>query len=92
MTPDEITAILNALDRIDGKLDLKADRTDIARLEGKVDKTNGRVTKLEADEIRSDATAAAKDGVKRTIWKATAATIAACASLVVIGFLVVDHV
>lgn len=91
MTPDQISTILGVLERLEGKVDLKADKTDVARLEGKVDKTNGRVTKLEADEIRSDATAAAKDGVKRTIWKATAAIIASSASIAVIAFLIVDH-
>jgi len=91
VTQDQISTILGVLERVEAKVDQKADKTDVARLEGKVDKTNGRVTRIEAEQIRDEATDAAKNGLKGTIWKATAAIIGALASLTVIAFLIVDH-
>lgn len=91
MTQDQISTILGVLERLEGKVDQKADKADVARLETKVDRTNGRVTAIEKREIREEATEDAKDDLRGTIWKETAAIIAASASLTVIAFLIVDH-
>ena len=91
MTQDQISTILGVLERLEGKVDQKADKTDVARLEGKVDKTNGRVTNLEADRIKDEATEAVRNGLRGAIWKAAGAIVGACASLTVIAFLIVDH-
>lgn len=91
MTQDQISTILGVLERVEAKVDQKADKTDVARLEGKLDKTNGRVTRIEAEQIRDEATDAAKDGLKVAIWKAAAAIIASSASIAAVAFLIVDH-
>lgn len=88
MTTDNISAILGALERVEGKVDAKADKEDIARLEGKVDKTNGRVTELEKREIVHTA----EDGLKRTIWKAALAIVTAVAALSAITVAIIDHI
>lgn len=88
MTADSVDLVLDALARLEGKVDGKADKSDIARLEAKVDKTNGRVTELEKREIVHTA----EDGLKRTIWKAPLAIVTAVAALSAIIVAIIDHV
>ena len=88
MTADSVATVLDALGRLEQKVDGKADKSDIARLEAKVDKTNGRVTKLEKREIVHTA----EDGLKRTIWKAALAIVTAVAALSAITVAIIDHV
>ena len=68
MTQSDVSSIIATLDAMRG---------DLHRLEAKVDKTNGRVTELERQEIRQVATDAAKNGLKGTIWRASLAIVAA---------------
>jgi hypothetical protein len=88
MTADSVATVLDALGRLEQKVDGKADKSDIARLEAKVDKTNGRVTELEKREIVHTAA----DGLKRTIWKAALAIVTAVAALSAIAEAIIDHV
>lgn len=88
MTADSVATVLDALGRLEGKVDGKADKSDIARLEAKVDKTNGRVIELEKREIVHTA----EDGLKRTIWKAPLAIVTAVAALSAIIVAIIDHV
>ncbi len=88
MTSDQISVILGALERLEEKVDGRAEKSDIARLEAKVDKTNGRVTELEKREIAHTAA----DGLKRTIWKAMAAGVTVFAALSAITVAIIDHV
>lgn len=88
MTADSVATVLDALARLEGKVDGKADKSDIARLEAKLDKTNGRVTELEKREIVHTA----EDGLKRTIWKAMAAGVTVFAALSAITVAIIDHV
>lgn len=88
MTADSVATVLDALARLEGKVDGKADKSDIARLEAKLDKTNGRVTQLEKREIVHTA----EDGLKRTIWKAMAAGVTVFAALSAITVAIIDHV
>lgn len=88
MTADSVATVLDALGRLEGKVDGKADKSDIARLEAKLDKTNGRVTQLEKREIVHTA----EDGLKRTIWKAMAAGVTVFAALSAITVAIIDHV
>lgn len=92
MTPDQISSIIGALDRLETKIDNKADRSDIRRLEGKVDRTNGRVTDLERKQIVEATEDRVRHDVRSTIWKATASAIAAGAGLAAIGTFVITQV
>lgn len=95
MTADSVATVLDALARLEGKVDGKADKSDIARLEAKVDKTNGRVTELEKREIeleKREIVHTAEDGLKRTIWKAALAIVTAAAALSAITVAIIDHV
>ena len=92
MTPDQISTILGAIDRLEQKVDAKADKTDIHRLERKLDSADGRITDIEKHEIRDEATNEAKDDLKGVIWKSTLATITAVGVLVAIAVAVIDHI
>lgn len=92
MTPDQISTILGAIDRLEQKVDAKADKTDIHRLERKLDSADGRIADIEKREIRDEATNEAKDDLKGVIWKSTLATITAVGVLVAIAVAVIDHV
>lgn len=91
VSPAEQNGILEALTRLETKLDSKADKTDIARLETKVDLTNGRVTSLEKENIKHDAVEATRSTLKTTIWKATAAIIGAIGTVVIIVNVIIDN-
>lgn len=88
MTSDQISVILGALEHLEEKVDGRAEKSDIARLEAKVDKTNGRVTQLERRELVHQT----EDGLKRTIWKAMAAGVTVFAALSAITVAIIDHV
>lgn len=73
-------------------MDGKADKTDIVRLESKVDKTNGRVTELERDAIAERARDEGLDLLKRTIWRAAAMVTAALGTIITAVYVIIDHV
>ncbi len=92
MTPDQISTILGALARLEDKVDTKADKADVMRLEKKLDREDGRVTDLEKREIADQATDSAQDDLKSTIWRAALAIVGACGVLVGIAVAVIDHI
>lgn len=72
MTDAEIAVILRRLDEQDARADREATaigRT-LGRIEGKVDKTNGRVTKLETDKAVNEAVL--RDHDKGREWRKNA--------------------
>lgn len=92
MTPDQISTILGAIDRLEAKVDGKADKTDIRRLERKLDSADGRITDIEKREIAEEASDEAKDDLKADIRRSTLTTITAVGVIVAIAVAVIDHV